>query len=393
MADEVIRGVGLAPSDAIRFFRQKVNMPSKRWGELEAQAHGTQFAVAGATSRALLDDFRKAINKALVDGTTLSEFRKDFDGIVKRRGWAYNGSPGWRSAIIYETNLTTAYAAGRYQQMTTPEALDIYPYWRYRHHACQHPRPQHVAWDGMILPADDPWWNTHYPPNGWRCHCTVEPVSRRDLKRYNWTVSDAPPLNEKPWRNPATGKIVQVPDGIDPGFQSNPGRDWALGERERAATRLSPVVPSVGEGNAVQRENMQKAEIQKLLKVKSGSVEAGTAPAVLRDALGVKTDSVLLSDDSLSKNMAAHPELEAVDYLRLPGLIADPLAIVPDTKPTSIVLISHYAGQHYRLAVKRTGDGSTLFLMSFLPFSKERAESLVKSRGALWGGLTDVASE
>ncbi|MCP1217121.1 phage minor head protein [Acetobacter orientalis] len=46
-----------------------------------------------------------------------------------------------------------------------------------------------MAWDGMILPANDPWWNTHYPPNGWQCHCTVEPVSRRDLKRYNWTVA------------------------------------------------------------------------------------------------------------------------------------------------------------------------------------------------------------
>lgn len=193
MTDEVIRGIGLAPSEAISFFRKKINMPSKRWGELEAQAHGTQFAVAGATSKALLDDFRVALNKALVEGTTLAEFRKDFDRIVQKHGWSYNGSPGWRSAIIYETNLSSAYAAGRYREMTTPEALDIYPYWRYRHHACEHPRPAHVAWDGMILPADDPWWNTHYPPNGWRCHCAVEPVSRRDLKRYNWTVSEAPP--------------------------------------------------------------------------------------------------------------------------------------------------------------------------------------------------------
>ncbi len=126
-------------------------MPSKRWGELEAEAHGTQFAVAGATSKALLDDFRVALNKALVDGTTLTDFRKDFDSIVQRHGWSYNGSPGWRSAIIYETNLASAYAAGRYREMTTPEALDLFPYWRYRHHTCQHPRPDHVAWDGNIM--------------------------------------------------------------------------------------------------------------------------------------------------------------------------------------------------------------------------------------------------
>ncbi|WP_215762847.1 phage minor head protein [Acetobacter sp. P1H12_c] len=393
MADEVIRGVGLAPSDAISFFRQKLNMPSKRWGELEAHAHGTQFAVAGATSKALLDDFRVALNKALVDGTTLTEFRKDFDTIVKRHGWSYNGSPGWRSAIIYETNLTSAYAAGRYKQMTTPEALDIFPYWRYRHHACQHPRPQHVAWDGLILPADDPWWNTHYPPNGWRCHCTVEPVSRRDLKRYNWTVSDAPPLNEKPWRNPATGKTVMVPDGIDPGFQSNPGRDWAMGEKERAATRMTPVIPTGEDAQPARREETQKRQIQEILKVKSGSVEAGTAPEALQEALDVKTDSVLLSGDTLSKNLSRHRDLEAVDYLRLPVLIADPVAIVADTKPTSLVLVSYRGGQHYRMAIKRTKDGTMLFLESFLKFSRERAEALLKSRSALWGDLPPLDAD
>ncbi|MFT9399787.1 phage minor head protein [Acetobacter sp.] len=393
MVDEVIRGIGLAPSDAISFFRQKLNMPSKRWGELEAQAHGTQFAVAGATSKALLDDFRVAINKALVKGTTLAEFRKDFDAIVARHGWAYNGTPGWRSAIIYETNLSSAYAAGRYKQMTTPEALDIFPYWRYRHHACAHPRPQHVAWDGMILRADDPWWSTHYPPNGWRCHCTVEPVSRRDLKRYNWTVSEAPPLNEKPWRNPTTGKIVMVPDGIDPGFQSNPGRDWSQAEARRAATSLTPIIPAGDDRLPARREEIQKQQIQAMLDARSGIVEAGTVPEVVQKALDVKTDSALLSGDTLSKNLAAHPDLEPVDYLRLPVIISDPLAIVPDTKPTSIVVISHRAGQYYRVAIKRTKDGTSLFLGSLLKFSRERAETLINKRGALWGELPSLGAE
>lgn len=387
MADEVIRGIGLAPSDAIRFFRKKINMPSKRWGELEAQAHGTQFAVAGATSKALLDDFRVAINKALVDGTTLAEFRKDFDTIVKRHGWAYNGTPGWRSAIIYETNLTSAYAAGRYKQMTTPEALDIFPYWRYRHHACAHPRPQHVAWDGMVLRADDPWWNTHYPPNGWRCHCTVEPVSRRDLKRYNWTVSEAPPLNEKPWRNPATGKTVMVPDGIDPGFQSNPGRDWLENEKSRAALRMTLDVQPKETMAPVERENFQKQQVRELLKVRSGMVEAGTAPDALQTALDVRTDSVRLSDETLGKNMAAHPEVETVDYLRLPMLISDPVAIIRGRKPTSVVVISHYAGKLYRSAIKRTVNGQELYLDSFFQYGIVDAQRLAQSRGILWGNV------
>ncbi|WP_218777748.1 hypothetical protein, partial [Acetobacter persici] len=82
--------------------------------------------------------------------------------------------------------------------------------------------------------------------------------------------------------------------------------------------------------------------------------------------------------------------LEKVDYLRLPVLIADPAVIVRDTKPTSVVMISYRGGQHYRIAVKRTKDGVLLFLESFLKFSRERAEALIKSRGVLWGDLPDA---
>ncbi|NTV80668.1 MAG: hypothetical protein HGA24_04505, partial [Candidatus Aminicenantes bacterium] len=34
-------------------------------------------------------------------------------------------------------------------------------------------RPLHRAWNGTILPVDHAWWKTHFPPNGWRCRCTV----------------------------------------------------------------------------------------------------------------------------------------------------------------------------------------------------------------------------
>lgn len=34
-------------------------------------------------------------------------------------------------------------------------------------------RPEHAALNGVIKPIDDPFWRTYYPPNGWRCRCTV----------------------------------------------------------------------------------------------------------------------------------------------------------------------------------------------------------------------------
>ena len=123
--------------------------------------------IAGAKRDDMLCDFQTALRKAVEKGTTLEEFRGDFDRIVSRYGWSYNGGQGWRTRVMYDTNLRTSYMAGRYKQMIDPDVLAYRPYWMYRHNPARHPRLQHVAWNGMVLPADDTWWSSHYPPNGW----------------------------------------------------------------------------------------------------------------------------------------------------------------------------------------------------------------------------------
>ena len=67
--------------------------------------------IAGAQHDDLLCDFHGAIRKAIEQGTTLEEFRHDFDGIVGKHGWSYNGGRGWRTRVIYDTNLRTSYLA------------------------------------------------------------------------------------------------------------------------------------------------------------------------------------------------------------------------------------------------------------------------------------------
>ncbi len=231
MADpSLAEAVALPPAEAISFLRQKTNTTSHHWTDLWNEAHSRSFMVAGAASDALVADFRAAVAKAIEQGTTLAEFRRDFDAIVAKHGWVHNGTAAWRSQIIYETNLSVAYAAGRYAQMTEPTTLLAFPYWEYMHTSSLHPRPQHLAWVGTVLAADDAWWSTHYPPNGWRCRCWVRPLTRAGLHRRGKSGPDqAPPVDLRPWRNPHTGVVVQVPHGIDPGWGYNPGAAWLDG--------------------------------------------------------------------------------------------------------------------------------------------------------------------
>lgn len=229
-----VEGIDLPFKEAVDHFRQKVNLPTQRWTDVMEGAHARAFVVAGAAKEDLLKDFRGVIDKAISKGTTIEEFRRDFDQIVQAHGWNYKGGRGWRTRVIYSTNITTAYAAGRYQQMTDPDVLRLQPYWEYRHSEnVKEPREEHLAWDGLVLKADDPWWKTHYPPNGWGCHCYVEPVTRRELQAKGKKAPDqAPPVAmEKRTINTASGPAeIDVPKGIDPGWGYNVG-DAAFGRR------------------------------------------------------------------------------------------------------------------------------------------------------------------
>ena len=84
-----------------------------------------------------------------------------------------------------------------------------------------------MAWHGTVLRWDDPWWETHYPPNGWRCRCRVVQLSDADLDEFRLTPSGGPPAGSertRAWTNKRTGETVQVPVGVDPGFDHNVGR-------------------------------------------------------------------------------------------------------------------------------------------------------------------------
>lgn len=209
------------------YFRQKVRLPTAAWTDLWEGMHARAFVVAGAMRDELLVDLQEAVAAYGIEGGGgLAAFRKDFDAIVERHGWQYTGGRNWRTRVIFDTNLRTSYMAGRYAQMKEVAALR--PYWRYRHNdAVEHPRPEHLAWDGLILRHDDPWWSTHYPPNGWGCRCFVETLSARDLLRLGKAAPDMAPAIQ--WENKRVGvrgpspRTVRVPAGIDPGWAYNVG--------------------------------------------------------------------------------------------------------------------------------------------------------------------------
>jgi uncharacterized protein with gpF-like domain len=108
-----------------------------------------------------------------------------------------------RMRTIYRTNLATSYAAGRLAQ------LREFPIWVYRHGGSREPRPEHLAWDGLALPREHPFWATHYPPSGWGCSCYVVGAGSPEAARL---------LGGEPGKRPPEGWDRRQPDGTMPGI-------------------------------------------------------------------------------------------------------------------------------------------------------------------------------
>ena len=209
MAD--IKVQSMENKEALEFFRNKVNLPTQKWDDLKGTMHTRAFTVAGAMKEDLLCDFKTSIEKALTDGKTIVQFRRDFDRIVEKHGWQYNGERKWRSDLIYSTNVHSAYAEAREQQMHDKDMAGIFTHARYRSMNDGRDRPEHHQWNNTILPMNDPWWNAHTPPNGWGCRCWKEPVSIAEAESKGLSVSKSAPTPSNDTK------------GIDKGWDYNIG--------------------------------------------------------------------------------------------------------------------------------------------------------------------------
>lgn len=209
--------------EQIAAFRLRLGnrLSTATWRDLWQEDHDRAFVVAGALQADLLADLGAAVDRAIAEGTSLETFRADFRAIVEKNGWhgwTGEGTPkgeAWRTRLIYRTNAATSYAAGRMAQLVAGN----FPLWVYRHGGSRDPRPDHLSWDGLILPPGHPFWATHAPPNGWGCSCYVIGArSERDAVRKGGKPGLQPPPGfAQP--DPRTG----APKGIDAGWGYAPG--------------------------------------------------------------------------------------------------------------------------------------------------------------------------
>ncbi len=258
---------GMEPENAVAFMKSKGYAITWNWQEMLDQAHDQAFTVAKAMNLDLLSDIRGALETALQDGQTLTQFIKALQPTLESQGWwgkqvivdsnggaemVQLGSPR-RLKTIYQTNLQSAYMAGRKASME--ETTDTHPYWMYIAILDGKTRPSHRALHGQVFRHDDPIWAAIFPPNGFNCRCRVVALSEAAVKRRGLKVvsSEGHMFTEtvETGIDKRTGEIRTAPvTGIrttdaagkaitfrtDPGFNHAPGTGLAdMLKRKRAA--------------------------------------------------------------------------------------------------------------------------------------------------------------
>lgn len=246
------------PQEAIDYFRQKGYRVGFDHQDVWQQEHQAAFTVAKAMQLDLLAEIRGAVDAALADGTTLQAFKDALQPRLVARGWwgkqdmldpvtgetrqVQLGSPR-RLKVIFNTNLATAYSEGQAERIDQNKSL--FPFLLYDGANSVHPREQHRAWDGMVLRADDPWWQAHMPVKAWGCKCTVVQLTRRMMEREGYKEGTAPPEELRRVVNKRTGEEMWVPKGVDPAFHYPLGGRAAnlgqmmLAKAEAAGARLA----------------------------------------------------------------------------------------------------------------------------------------------------------
>ena len=114
------------------------------------------------------------------------------------------------------------------------------------------------------------------PPNGFGCKCHVRQITEaeadrlaKDGLRYTGqrtigvdgktityedrtiqVTRERPARRRGEWMNPATGEVMRITEGIDPGFDYNPGRHRPAGVRAALSRHVRGLVDAIcpGEG-------------------------------------------------------------------------------------------------------------------------------------------------
>lgn len=159
-------------AEAAKFIKDRMAIRSDIYREMLPEIRARAFTVVGMQDAVRIRKVQELLEK-IPKGGSWREVRGE---IAQELGGGESSKS--RAEQIVRANVFQAYSVARYKKQLADK--DIMPYLVYHAVGDENTRPEHKALDGMVLPVDDPFWKSHYPPWDYGCRCTVSGMTKSE---------------------------------------------------------------------------------------------------------------------------------------------------------------------------------------------------------------------
>lgn len=162
--------LGMRFEDAVELFLERSIIPPEQYyaglGDIRSRSFTASRLAAGRV--------RQTAYNALVDALESGQGFDEFARLVSEAQIDLGIAPQSHGYLrtVFDTNVVSAYAAGRDVQLTNPAVIDEIPWRVYVAVDDARVRPEHLALDGKSWDAritDE--WRAYQGPNGFNCRC------------------------------------------------------------------------------------------------------------------------------------------------------------------------------------------------------------------------------
>lgn len=286
---------------------RKVLLPSQYYGEMQGRSRAMAFSIAGIASRDQLQGVLDSLTNILKSGGTFDTWKKD-------AAVAELGLPNHRLDNIFRTNMQSAYNQGHWTKQQASK--DRRPYLMYDAVNDNRTRPSHSQLDNVIRHIDDPFWETHYPPNGFRCRCTTLNLTEKQAIARGGVTPDPPEgwiAPDKGWDyNPG----ANMPEGLAKSTEALPRGDSRL-QKAMEDTLTSQTQSPVSQ--VINAHNINPDTFLEGMRTgKAGVIDRLRSIATREEALNILESAVYLSD--LTENQQAYLRLISIESVYTKGV-------------------------------------------------------------------------
>ena len=164
-----------ADEDAAGTIRRRALARAETVRELLPEYRARAVSAAGVEDMRVLERIREAC-ASVPEGTDWKTARKAVEAELE--GVSKNARA--RAEFILRTHVQQARAMAKWRDIQRD--ADFLPYLMYQTLGDDKVRPSHRALDGKILPANDQFWKTHFPPWDYGCRCVVVQLTEKTAR-------------------------------------------------------------------------------------------------------------------------------------------------------------------------------------------------------------------